>query len=387
MAADYRGKAMVVYGHTPVPTPSWLNNTVNIDTGCVFGGHLTALRYPEQEIISVPAKMRYYKSSRPFPVAGSSLTTQQLHDDLLNSDDVLGKRIIATRLHNTVTIREQNSVAAMEVMSRFAVDPKWLIYLPPTMSPGETSQEPDLLEHPAEVFAYFLNQGVSQVVCQEKHMGSRAIAVVCRDADAARDRFGVRDGKAGIVYTRTGRGFFNDESMERAIIGRLQAALTSSGFWDEFKTTWVCLDCELMPWSAKAKELLRSQYAAVGAAGRAALPVAVERIADALRRTDLQIKEAALLDTLKVRFSPRVDNLNRFVDPYRHYCWGVDSVEQLKLAPFHVLATEGRVYSDRTNIWHMETLAKVCSHDSVLLATQFRQLDVTDPTCVAGSIA
>lgn len=292
-AADYRGKALVVYGHTPVPTASWLNNTVNIDTGCVFGGHLTALRYPEQEIVSIPAKMRYDKSSRPFPVVDTSLTSQQLHDDLLNIDDVLGKRIIATRLHNTVTIREENSVAAMEVMSRFAVDPKWLLYLPPAMSPDETSLAPNLLEHPAEAFTYFQNQGMSQVVCEEKHMGSRGIAVVCRDADAARDRFGVRDKKAGIVYTRTGRGFFNDESMELAIIGRLQAALTSAGFGDEFKTTWVCLDCELMPWSAKAKELLRSQYAVVGAAGRAALPVAVERIADALRRTDLPTEETA----------------------------------------------------------------------------------------------
>ena len=54
-AAEYRGPAMVVYGHTPVVEPRWLNNTVNIDTGCVFGGKLTALRYPEREFVSVPA--------------------------------------------------------------------------------------------------------------------------------------------------------------------------------------------------------------------------------------------------------------------------------------------------------------------------------------------
>jgi len=65
-AADYRGQAMVVYGHTPILEPEWLNNTICIDTGCVFGGKLTALRYPEKELVSVPAKYIYYESMKPF---------------------------------------------------------------------------------------------------------------------------------------------------------------------------------------------------------------------------------------------------------------------------------------------------------------------------------
>ena len=125
----------------------------------------------------------------------------------------------------------------------------------------------------------------------------------------------MRDGKTGIVYTRTGRAFFNDETLEQAIIDRLQSALTTAGFWDEFKTTWVCLDCELMPWSAKAQELLRSQYAAVGAAGRAALPVAVERIADTLRRSELPTEETVLLQTLMARYSSRDANPRGVIDP------------------------------------------------------------------------
>ena len=100
---------------------------------------------------------------------------------MLDAEDVIGKRIVTTRLHHNVTIREENATAALEVMSRFAANPKWLIYLPPTMSPSETTNEPGLLEHPAEAFAYFRNQGVPQVVCEEKHMGSRAVVVVCRD--------------------------------------------------------------------------------------------------------------------------------------------------------------------------------------------------------------
>ena len=68
-AAEYQGRAMVVYGHTPIPEPVWLNNTINIDTGCVYGARLTALRYPERELVSVPARRVYVISSRPFLAA------------------------------------------------------------------------------------------------------------------------------------------------------------------------------------------------------------------------------------------------------------------------------------------------------------------------------
>ncbi|MDP9260896.1 MAG: polynucleotide kinase-phosphatase, partial [Actinomycetota bacterium] len=194
-AADYRGRAMVVYGHTPVREPEWLNNTINIDTGCVFGGALTALRYPERELVSVPAAHTYYEPARPFLAPGEHaprLTAQQRHDDLLDLEDVLGKRIVTTRLAGKVTVREENASAALEAMSRFAVDPRWLVYLPPTMSPSETSALPGLLEHPSEAFGYFRGRGVARVVCEEKHMGSRAIAIVARNAEAAERRFGLR---------------------------------------------------------------------------------------------------------------------------------------------------------------------------------------------------
>ncbi|MDW8215652.1 MAG: polynucleotide kinase-phosphatase, partial [Roseiflexaceae bacterium] len=120
-AAEYRGRAMVVYGHTPVPEPEWLNGTINIDTGCVFGGRLTALRYPEKELVSVPAERTWCQPAKPFlepDVQARDLTAQQEQDDVLDLEDVFGKRIVTTRLHRTVTIREENATAALEVMSR-----------------------------------------------------------------------------------------------------------------------------------------------------------------------------------------------------------------------------------------------------------------------------
>jgi len=134
------------------------------------------------------------------------------YNDVLDIDDVLGKRIITTRFSHTVTIREENATAALEVMTRFAVDPHWLIYLPPTMAPPETSKRPEYLEYPEEAFRYFRNEGVPSVVCEEKHMGSRAVIVLCRDEDASRKHFGIRGEGVGTIYTRTGRRFFNERA-------------------------------------------------------------------------------------------------------------------------------------------------------------------------------
>lgn len=305
-AAEYRGAATVVYGHTPVPEPEWLNRTINIDTGCVFGGRLTALRYPEKDLVSVRARQVYATPAKPFLVAAdvsrlnshnsnegsqsgltlaaTGLTAQQQHDDLLDLADVTGKRIVSTRLHGNVTIREENAAAALEVMSRFAANPKWLIYLPPTMSPGETSHASGLLEHPAEAFAYFRHAGVPRVVCEEKHMGSRAVVIVCRDEEAARRAFGVTGEGIGICYTRTGRRFFDRSELESEVLVTVRDAVSVAGFWEEFKTDWLCLDCELMPWSAKAQELVKQQYAAVGASAQATLASEVTALEQAAAR-------------------------------------------------------------------------------------------------------
>ncbi|MCZ6817802.1 MAG: polynucleotide kinase-phosphatase [Planctomycetota bacterium] len=374
-AAEYRGRARVVYGHTPVPESDWLNGTINIDTGCVFGGSLTALRYPEIELVSVPAEKVYCEPAKPLRAPSRSnapLTAQQQHDDLLDLADVTGKRIITTRLARNVTLREENAAAALEVMSRFAVDPKWLIYLPPTMSPCATSKRPNLLEHPDEAFGYFRTAGVTKVICEEKHMGSRAVVVVCREKEAARTRFGVADDAIGVCYTRTGRRFFKDPTIESELLDRVRTAVERSGLWNTLETDWLCLDCELMPWSAKARDLLQNQYAAVGSAAKTAFAETLPTLEETAGRTND-------IDEILDRYRERADMASKFVDAYRGYCWPVDSIADLKLAPFHVLAAEGRVYADRDHAWHMTTLAEICdADDRLLLATPYKAIDLTD---------
>ena len=263
-------------------------------------------------------------------------------------------------------------------MSRFAANPKWLIYLPPTMSPCETSSEPGLLEHPAEAFSYFRSQGAPQVICEEKHMGSRAVVIVCQDEQAAKERFGVLEGEIGIVTTRTGRRFFNEPALEAQFLDRVRSSMTAANLWDELNTKWVCLDCELMPWSAKAQELLKNQYAAVGAAGQASLPKAVASLAQAAAR--LGGEDKSEIEQLMSECQSREEHIGQFIAAYRQYCWSVASLTDLKLAPFHLLASEGSVHTDKSHTWHMDTLAKVCREDSELLrVTPYKLVDVTDP--------
>ena len=374
-AEEYRGTALVVYGHTPVPAAEWLNRTICIDTGCVFGGSLTALRYPERELVSVPAARTWFEPLRPLapaPTTARALTAQQAHDNVLDLADVRGKRIVSTRLRGNVTVREENATAALEVMSRFAIDPKWLVYLPPTMAPGATSQADGLLEHPAQVFDFYRASGVRQVVCEEKHMGSRAVVVACRDEEAALRRFGIEDGSVGAVYTRTGRRFFNDEGLERVFLDRVRAAVEDRGFWNRFETGWICLDCELMPWSAKARALLRQQYGPVATASRIGLAAAM----DALERAKARgVDTGALL----ARYRDRNAMAGAYAAIYRRYCWPVSSVDDHRLAPFHLLATEGRVHVDKGHEWHMETLADLCSGDEkILMATPYRTVELDD---------
>ncbi|WP_182874290.1 polynucleotide kinase-phosphatase [Microbispora sp. H10670] len=361
-ADDYRGRAMVVYGHTPVPEPEWVNNTICLDTGAVFGGRLTALRYPERELVSVPAEQVWYEPVRPL-----TARTPARDPGVLDIGDVDGTRFVETRFGGRIRIAEENSRAALEIMSRFAVDPRWLVYLPPTMAPPETSTLDGYLEHPAEAFEELARAGVTRVVCEEKHMGSRAIAVLARTPEAAARRFGIADGTAGSVYTRTGRPFFDTRTPE--LVDRLREACAP--LWEALDTDWVALDCELLPWSAKAEGLIRDQYASVGAAARASLPAAVAMLETAAERG---LDVGALLD----RTRRRAHNAALFRDAYARYCGPVSGLDGVRLAPFQILACEGRATAvDEPHEWHLKTLGLI---DSPLVTpTRHRFVDLGVP--------
>jgi protein phosphatase len=377
-AEDYGGRAAVVDGHTPVPEATWLNNTICLDTGAVFGGKLTALRWPERELVDVPAQQVWYEPMKPLRSEAPGG-----HDGRpLDLADVNGRRIVETRYdgHGRVSIREENAAAALEVMSRFAVDPRLLPYLPPTMAPTATSHSEGYLEHPAEAFAQYARDGVARVVCEEKHMGSRAVALVCRDAETARKRFGV-DGPTGSLYTRTGRPFFDDGAVTEEILGRVRTAVDEAGLWSELDTDWLLLDAELMPWSLKATGLLRSQYAAVGAASGAVFPGAMAALEGAAAR-------GVDVTDLLSRQRERASDAAAFTQAYRRYCWPTDGLDGVRLAPFQILAVQGRSLAALPHDEQLSLLDRLVEHDTTGLLRTTRRLyvDPADPESVRAGV-
>jgi protein phosphatase len=400
-AEEYRGKALVVYGHIPSSEARSLNNTICIDTGCVFGGKLSAYRYPEGELVEVHAKREYYAPIKPLNY-GTVITANGCCEP--NIIDVLGKRRVSTRMYREVAVSEEASALTLEIMSRFSANPRWLIYLPPTMSPSGTSKLETFLEHPLEAFDYYKKRGVTKIICEEKHMGSRAVIVLCRNSETAKTRFGIdcdsQKDVPGIIYTRTGRHFFAgaEKNHEQAILLRLQTVLNNSNFWDAFSTDWVCLDTELMPWSAKARALILEQYAPTGMAGRGGLAKAVSALESAKMSyngsgvSDINIESgtpgdmnlAAVLEDYK----KRLECLELYTESYRRYCWQVSSADDYRIAPFHVLATEGKVWHDENHPRHLAVIRDYIASggDPIFIATNHLTVDLNDDASAAAAV-
>jgi protein phosphatase len=377
----YRGATTVVYGHTPVPGIEFVNNTVCVDTGCVFGGKLSALRWPEREPISVDALRTYVQPTRPLAPPPEASSGQAHADHLLDYADISGNRWITTTLMPGLRIGPSQTAAALEAMSRFAIAPQWLIYLPPTMSPVETSQREGWLERPEEAFAFYRKLGQSDLWLEEKHMGSRGIVAVCRDDRVARRRFGVASSESGAVWTRTGRAFFGERAMTDALLGRVRDAAEAAGLWAELQTDWFLLDAEIMPWSAKASSLIEHQYEPVATAARAGLEAALEAARQAAARG---IDAQSIVD----RLAARAEKAELYAQAWRGYAWPVKGVDDLRIAPFHLLASEGAVHFDKDHSWHIAMASRLVeAGGSIFAPTRSRRLNVLDEGACAAAIA
>ncbi|HLO97535.1 MAG TPA: hypothetical protein VK171_02970, partial [Fimbriimonas sp.] len=193
-----------------------------------------------------------------------------------------------------------------------------------------------------------------------------------KDESVAQKRFGV-SGERGIVYTRTGRRFFDDLALEQEFVSRVYTAFEKAGVMSELNSDWIALDCELMPWSAKAQGLISEQYEPVGVSAIASLSAAM-----------------AFLDGIEGApegLAVKLENAKKYRTAYEKYCWDVSSIEDYRLAPFHILASEGAVHMERDHEWHMSTIAKACELENILFATPYHVVSIADEVAVAGVVA
>jgi polynucleotide kinase-phosphatase len=372
-ADDYRGDAVVLYGHTPVPEVSWVNNTACLDTGVVFGGSLSAMRYPEREVVSVPAEQVWYEPVRP--LAPAAAPAAERDPGVLRIDDVLGKQIVETATHGRIGVREEHAAGALEVMARWAMDPRHLLYLPPTMSPPATSKRPGLLEHPDEAFAAYRADGVDEVVVQEKHMGSRAVVLLARDPA----RFDAPEGWRGVVHTRTGRPFFDGPLTDR-FLSELDAAAERAGLYEELDTSWLLFDAELLPWSLKAEDLIRDLYASTAAA-------ATDGLSRSVAALELAAGAGVDVHDLLERTRERAAGAHAYRDAYRRYAAPAVGLTGVQLAPFQVLGSEGRSHATEAHAWHLERIDRLVDADPVRVRrTERRFVDLRDDVAVDAAV-
>ncbi|MCH1627950.1 polynucleotide kinase-phosphatase [Fredinandcohnia quinoae] len=354
----HKTSTLIVWGHDPKPQPLIINNTINIDQGAVFGGKLTAFRYPEKEFIAVKAKQDY-----------SDADDSPLKDwekNRLNPPNI-GKFLegysVLTGEYGEVKVHPDTVKSAIDTVSHFTIPIEQLIYIPPTMSPTPNPSALDnYLEHPKEAIEYYRSRRVETMIAEKKHMGSRGILLLFKNKEVALKYVGFEI--LGTIYTRTGRRFFDRET-EEEIVGKINIELHNSGYFEKYRTDYVLLDAEIMPWNLKAKELIGSQYA----------HVSENAILDRVKLMEKLTETSTGNETIKnwlFEYEQKVDNAYIFREVFQKYCWDVKDVNQIQIAPFHVLAHSNETFFDKSHLWHMEMNRELAKESTLFIETEYR---------------
>ncbi|SCB86986.1 MULTISPECIES: polynucleotide kinase-phosphatase [Priestia] len=354
---NHHTKELIIWGHDCKVQPLVVNNTVNIDQGAVFGGSLTAFQYPEKQFVSVKAKENYSGTE------DNPLTQwQKKRLDPPNIARFLNGYSVLTDTYGDIKVLEGTAKSAIDSVSHFTIPIEELIYIPPTMSP--TPKPPVLegyLEHPKEAFDYYQSNDVQTMVVEKKHMGSRGVLLLFKDKETAVHYVGRET--LGTIYTRTGRSFFAKD-VEEQILSTLNEDLMRSNYFSKYNTDFVLLDAEILPWNLKAKELISSQYAHVAEVALLDRRKLSEKLKKALKHNQS-------IETWLSEVNLKLKNAEVFNEVFQKYCWNIDGVEGIQIAPFHVLAHSGETFFDKTHLWHMERNAEFSSLSDLFISTDF----------------
>ncbi|WP_407270560.1 polynucleotide kinase-phosphatase [Radiobacillus sp. PE A8.2] len=357
----HQSSALIVWGHDPRPHPLEINNTINIDQGAVFGGKLTALRYPEKAIVSVNAKENY-SGTDDHPL--SEWERKRL--DPPNIEKYIHGYAVDTKAIGNIRVQKEFVKAAIDTTSHFTVPLEQLVYIPPTMTPTpQASALNDYLEHPQEAIDYYRSHGVEKMVAEKKHMGSRAVLLLFKDREAAKKWIGFDT--LGVIYSRKGRRFFDDH-IESQVIEKINKDFVANGYFDKYDTDFVLLDTEIMPWNLKAQQLISSQYAHV--AENASMDR--KQLVDKLMAASSNNEELA---TWLAEYQQKLAHAEVFEKVFQKYCWDIEAISDIQIAPFHVLAHSKQTFFHETHVWHMEKNREFANISNLFVETEFKCID------------
>lgn len=354
----HEGSALIIWGHDPKTQPLLINNTVNIDQGAVFGGQLTAYRYPEKVFESVTAAQDYSGAAdNPLKLWEEKRLDSPNIGRFLNGYSVLTEQLGEVKIHQDIV------KPAIDAISHYTVPIEQLVYIPPTMSPTPvTSSNPNFLEHPKEAFEYYRSHGIHTLIAEKKHMGSRAVLLLFKDTGVARKIVGSEI--LGVIYTRTGRRFF-DKATEQEVLLKLNEELINKGYFEKHETDYVLLDAEIMPWNLKAKELISNQYA----------HIAENAILDRSKlkeKLEVGVHKNQDLHKYLKEVEVQLENAETFKEVFQKYCWDIEGTKDIQIAPFHILAHSNKTFFDKTHVWHMEKNQELAEGSKLFIRTEYK---------------
>ncbi len=356
---DHKTNELIIWGHEPKLKPFKANRTINIDQGVVFGGQLTAFRYPEESFVAVDAQHNYAgDASNPLLEAKNKRFAPPQVKHFINGFTV------HTAAGEEFAIPKEKALAAMDAFSHHTLPLEQVLYIPPTMSPTpQTSALADYLEHPAEAFAYYKKHGVTQMIAEKKHMGSRAVIFIAKDEQVTKQLLNTE--ALGIITTRTGRAFFEEE-LQREVLQAIHQELLAKNYFDRFQTDYVLMDAEILPWNLKAHGLIDRQYA----------NVAEQALMDRkFLLNKLQTTTNIDMSNWAEEYAHKLKNAARFDAVYQNYCWPTNELQGIQIAPFHILAHSQTTHFDKPHTWHMEMNALLAEDSSLFLATEYRLIE------------
>jgi protein phosphatase len=366
-AADYDGQALVVYGHTPIPEPSWQNNTVNIDTGCVFGGELTALRYPERSTIAVPAQTIWCQPSRPMHWIGVQKSTQAV-DHSISMATISPQMLVSTSDGYNLNLDEATYTHLLAHVSERAVHARWLLYAPPSYGPPTVSPIAGLLEHPAQAIDYYRKKSVTLLAARPMLHGTTVTIVLCRDAAVATQRFGLDNQGIGAIYTRSGRPYFGEVAETQLRLGQMARALEAADVWSLLKSDWLCLEAVVVPIGHKAPAFVPQVYAEVAATG-------LHSVERAQAKLEMAKARGLAVDDSLQRLALEKQSLQAFREAYRQMAGPEIAEPQFHLQ--QLLAVEGQVLLGKSQEMQQALLAPIAAAlGSAFVAATLLQADL-----------